>query len=1008
MFSRTGMIILIGGLVIGLASTAPAEPPGTFDLAKHVKLPPGFVIEKIAGPPLVKHPLHVTFDDKGRCYVTEMAGVNRNRQELEKELPNGIKRLTSSKNDGVYDQATQFADKMTFPGGILWHEGAIYTTSFPYLWKMIDKNDDGVADERIPLVGTFGSVGNAADMHGPQLGPDGWLYFCDGRNGHDVTLGDGTKLKGKASGLYRCKVDGSNLERVFAGGMDNPVEVAFTPAGEPMVCTNLILNSPRHDGILFGVEGAVYPHNVQVVKELKWTGQYLPIMGELGWVAVSSVVRKDENSWGMKYLNQYFTAEFNTHSIRVHSILRAGASFTMKSEPFLTCTHPDFHPTQLLNRPDGSMILVDTGGWFRNGCPTSQISKPEVLGGIYRIHFKEPEQPRNILGSASYVATNMGPKAAEADAIGGIMNAKKQMDEIWSLARALTNKADTETQSKIRARLMDSNLDVLILALRLVGQYHDNEAVETVAKLLEHEHPAVRREAATTLGRLKSADAVAPLANALESADDPFLEHALIYALIRIQQPAATAKGLMHSSSRVQRGVMLSLDQMGEDALNWDHVAPLLQTSDARLKQSALEVVAKRPLWINDLVDYVDRELNRKNLDESRLQGLKNLMTALAPQPRMQQLIADRLACEDTLGNVRYILLEAMAQADLTKWPVIWNGPLGQVLAEPKYDDALMMQAILACAACGRSIHDQQLHSLAVNPERPLHIRLAAAALALQDGKPVADGLFSNLLNAVRSEQEPTIRLAAARAISVSHLKNDQLQMLAKAIKGAGPLELPLLLGPWERASSREDYASLISALEESPGLAAVPVDRLQKLCKSLPLELQSRTELLLKKGRPDLAAQQARLEQLKPLLVGGDVKKGRELFFGPKAVCSTCHRVGSEGGLVGPNLGAIGGIRTRADLLESIIFPSASLARGYETVVIVTKSGTTLTGVITRETADALVLTNSQRIEQKVIRTEIEQMTASPVSTMPAGIDQTLNPEELRDILAYLESLKK
>lgn len=992
MVPRTGIVLLISGLFIGLASTAPADPPAKFDLAKHVKLPPGFVIEKIAGPPLVKHPLHVTFDEKGRCYVTEMAGVNRNRQELEKELPNGIKRLVDTDGDGIYDQATQFADKMTFPAGILWHKGAIYTTSFPYLWKLIDKDDDGIADERIPLVGKFGSVGNAADLHGPQLGPDGWLYFCDGRNGHSVTLGDGTKLEGRASGLYRCKTDGTGLERVFAGGMDNPVEVAFTPAGEPLVCTNLILNSPRHDGILFGLEGAVYPYDVRAVKELKWTGQYMPIMGELGWVAVSSLVRHDHPGWGQEYKDKYFTADFNTHNVRAHTITRSGASFTLKSEPFLTCSHPDFHPTALVNAPDGSIILVDTGGWFRNGCPTSQISKPDVEGGVYRIKRKASTQSGNKV---------------QIDTITTFHKPDEQLANIWANARSLSEKVDSKKLTELR-QYLNHRLDIQLTALRFIGQYRDTEAAEDVIKLLEHEHPAVRREAAQTLGRLKNADAVVPLVKALETADDPFLEHALIYALIRIQQPAATSAGLGHTSARVQRGVLIALDQMGEFALTWDAVAPLLQTNDARLKEAALEVVSRRPQWVTDLADYVDRELNKKNLDEVRLNGLKNLIIALAPQTRMQQLIADRLACEDTTGNVRYIILEAMAQADLAKWPSIWNNPLKQSLAEKRYDHDLIMQAVLTAGAGSKGKFNSELMALAETADRPMSVRLAAAGIALQEGKPVSDSLVGHLLHALRPEEEPAIRLAAAKAISVAHFNPAQLTALTKPIKQAGPLELPLLLGPWELSTDSPDYAVLVHALETAPGLAAVPLDRLHKLFKKFPPELHSRTEILLKKGRPDLAAQQARLEQLKPLLTGGDIKKGHELFFGPKAVCSTCHRVGNEGGLIGPNLNTIGAVRTRADLLESIIYPSASLARGFETMVIVTKSGRTITGVMTRETADSLVLTSSQRVDQKVLRNDIEEMTASPVSTMPAGIDQTLNEAELRDLLAYLESLKK
>jgi putative heme-binding domain-containing protein len=350
-----------------------------------------------------------------------------------------------------------------------------------------------------------------------------------------------------------------------------------------------------------------------------------------------------------------------------------------------------------------------------------------------------------------------------------------------------------------------------------------------------------------------------------------------------------------------------------------------------------------------------------------------------------------------------------MAQADLPKWPELWNGPLKQFLTEKRYDHDLIMQAVLAAGASGRLTFVKELRTIAETADRPITVRLAAASIAFKDEQPVSDAMFGTLLHALRTEEEPAVRLAAAKAISVAHFNHGQLTALAKPLMKAGPLELPLLLGPWEHASEGPpDYVALVQALETAPGLAAVPLDRLQKLSKKFPVELHSRAEALLKKGRPDLAAQHARLEQLKPVLHGGDIKKGRELFFGSKAICSTCHRVGNDGGLIGPQLGTIGAIRARADLLESIIFPSASLARGFETMVVVTKSGKTITGVMTRETADALVLTSSQRVDQKVLRNDIEEMTASPVSTMPAGIDQTLNAEELRDLLAYLESLKK
>lgn len=980
------------------------QPESTSSPAPAIQLPSDFVIEKIAGSPLIKHPLHVAMDDQGNCYVTEMAGVNRNGKELEKDPPNGIKLLKDTDGDGIYDQAITFADKMTFPGGVLWHNGAVYATSFPYLWKLVDKNGDGQADERIPLVGKFGSVGNGADLHGPQLGPDGWLYFCDGRNGYDCTLADGRKIKGRASGLYRCKPDGSGLERVFAGGMDNPVEVAFTPTGEPLVCTNLILNKPRHDGLLFGLEGAVYPYDLGAVKELKWTGQYMPIMGELGWVAVSSIVRQTSPAWGSENQDKYFVAEFNTHRIRKLTINRQGASFAMQAEPFLSCTDPDFHPTQLVQVADGSMLLVDTGGWFRNGCPTSQIEKPSIHGGIYRIRKKNQSAKGKRIPSPWPNCT-----VDEARSTLQKNDVAVKLDALWSLGRQLAIGPNEEVQQVIRSALADQQIDVLVLALRMVGQYRDVHALDSLVRLVKHPDQAVRRETATALGRLKHVDGVAPLIQALENAEDPWLEHAIIYALIQINEPSLTASGLKSYAPRVQRGVMLALDQMPGEGLTWTHLSELMQTTDARLRQSALEVMVKHPEWVTDLADYAERKLSEKSLhrDAPAIAGMKQLLTALATQEHIQQLMADKLACPEESGLVRSIILDAMLQADLVKWPKLWNQPLNQFLENPQWDNELLMQGILVAGASKQRHFDESLRKIAEQGDRPLSTRLSAATIALKDGKPVGDSLFNEMMLELHPESEPALRLNALQALSGASLSSSQLNRLLPFIKHAGPMELPILLTVWEHRSKEIVWPPLLEALLSSPGLPAVSLDRLQTLIRAAPAEYQTKASLILTRGRPDLAAQKTRLRQLESTLTGGDVQKGREIFFSSKAVCSTCHRVGNEGGLIGPNLSTIGSIRTRGDLLESILFPNASLARGYETLVIVTKDGKTITGVLTRETVDALVLTDSQRAEHKVLRQEIEQMTASSVSTMPAGMDQTLSAEELRDLLAWLATLK-
>jgi len=130
-------------------------------------------------------------------------------------------------------------------------------------------------------------------------------------------------------------------------------------------------------------------------------------------------------------------------------------------------------------------------------------------------------------------------------------------------------------------------------------------------------------------------------------------------------------------------------------------------------------------------------------------------------------------------------------------------------------------------------------------------------------------------------------------------------------------------------------------------------------------------------------------------------------VFFGKKAACSTCHAIQSQGGRVGPDLSKIASIRTGRDLLESVVFPSASFARGYEPYLIRTKDGSILDGLIARETADAIYLFTTDRNEKRVPRGSIDVLQTGKTSIMPQGLEAQLSRDELRDLLAYLASLK-
>ena len=92
--------------------------------AGQLRVPAGFTVELAAAAPLVAHPIMAGFDDRGRLYVADNAGLNLSADELQKQLPNMIRMLEDTDGDGRYDRATLFADKMTFPQGAAWYRGA--------------------------------------------------------------------------------------------------------------------------------------------------------------------------------------------------------------------------------------------------------------------------------------------------------------------------------------------------------------------------------------------------------------------------------------------------------------------------------------------------------------------------------------------------------------------------------------------------------------------------------------------------------------------------------------------------------------------------------------------------------------------------------------------------------------------------------------------------------------------------------------------------------------------
>ena len=140
-----------------------------------------------------------------------------------------------------------------------------------------------------------------------------------------------------------------------------------------------------------------------------------------------------------------------------------------------------------------------------------------------------------------------------------------------------------------------------------------------------------------------------------------------------------------------------------------------------------------------------------------------------------------------------------------------------------------------------------------------------------------------------------------------------------------------------------------------------------------------------------------------------GDVSRGRGLFANEqKTACSKCHTVDGSSGRAGPDLFAIGDKSPRRELIRAILEPSASIAIGYATTTVETKSGEEYAGVIKEATESAIELMLPDGKRQRISTADIDTQRTSTVSLMPEGLHTGMSQQEFADLVEYLASLKQ
>ena len=278
----------------------------------------------------------------------------------------------------------------------------------------------------------------------------------------------------------------------------------------------------------------------------------------------------------------------------------------------------------------------------------------------------------------------------------------------------------------------------------------------------------------------------------------------------------------------------------------------------------------------------------------------------------------------------RAALLEVLAESDLPKPPAEWVAAVADAIGQP--DPAVRAQAVRAAAVWQVAELDEPLARLADDPAAPAELRVEAIrALVARHPRP-SDERFALLVGQLADTVSPLARLAAADVLGRSALTDAQRRRFLRAVRDDLLIPPAAVLPAFRKDVGADAAADLLDYLTAAAGRGWRPTEaELEAVLKPLPAG--TKADALRAELKKAADRDKARLAEFEPLLDGGDQDRGRAVFFGKKAACGACHRVGDEGGSVGPDLTKVGGIRAGRDLLESVVLPSATFAQGYETL---------------------------------------------------------------------------